>query len=417
MMALNQNLVKIETSKAFTPLEKQVIGKLHRLVYNRDETFYKKTIHDHSAALGIFCSGGSVTNITSLWIARNRLLKKKDGFNGIRAEGIHEALKHYNLNGLAVLISKRGHYSFCKAADLLGIGKRHTIAVATDADNKICLDTLKKEIGQLRESRIGIIAIVGIAGTTETGTVDPLDKLADICEETGCHFHVDAAWGGPTLFSEKYRHLLKGIERADSICFDAHKQLYIPVGASVGLFKDHTAVSAIEQHAHYVNREGSRDLGKHTLEGSRLGMAMLVHSGLRIIGRKGYELLINEGIEKTKHFAETIKRESDFELITEPQLNLLTYRYVPHSLKEKLNDDGKTKTNEILNELTMNIQRHQRAAGKSFVSRTTLEPQKYNGQRIVVFRIVLANPLTTLEVLKNILIEQREIAGRLLEDN
>ena len=76
------------------------------------------------------------------------------------------------------------------------------------------------------------MAICGVAGTTETGNVDPLDAMADIAREFGAHFHVDAAWGGPTLFSRTYKHLLRGIEKADSVTFDAHKQLYVPMGVA-----------------------------------------------------------------------------------------------------------------------------------------------------------------------------------------
>ncbi len=130
--------------------------------------------------------------------------------------------------------------------------------------------------------------------------------MAAIAREHGAHFHVDAAWGGPTLFSARWRHLLAGIELADSVTLDAHKQLYVPMGAGMALFRDPAAVRAIEHHARYIIREGSRDLGSKTLEGSRPGMAMLVHSGLRILGRRGYELLIDGGIDKARWFADEI---------------------------------------------------------------------------------------------------------------
>jgi glutamate decarboxylase len=179
------------------------------------------------------------------------------------------------------------------------------------------------------------LCLVGIAGTTETGNIDPLDELADLAQELGCHYHVDAAWGGATLALRHLQGLLKGIERADSVTIDAHKQLYVPMGAGMVLFKDPTALAAIEHHAAYILREGSRDLGSHTLEGSRPGMAMLVHAGLSIIGRKGYEILIDQGIERACRFAQ-IDAHPDFELITEPELNILTYRYNPAWIQAEL---------------------------------------------------------------------------------
>ncbi|TKL84565.1 aminotransferase class V-fold PLP-dependent enzyme, partial [Enterococcus faecium] len=111
---------------------------------------------------------------------------------------------------------------------------------------------------------VRVMAIVGVAGTTETGNVDPLDELADLAAELNCHFHVDAAWGGATLLSDKYRYLLKGIERADSVTIDAHKQMYVPMGAGMVVFKHPSAAHAIEHHAEYILRKGSKDLGSQT---------------------------------------------------------------------------------------------------------------------------------------------------------
>ena len=96
------------------------------------------------------------------------------------------------------------------------------------------------------------------------------------------------------------------------------------MGVCLVVFRDPTMASAVEHHAQYIIRKGSRDLGSNTLEGSRPGMAMLIHSGLKILAREGYEILINQGIEKGGTFAEMIREEADFELVTEPELNILT---------------------------------------------------------------------------------------------
>lgn len=413
MTALNQNLVKIETSKAFTPMERQVLGMLHALIYDNDAAFYQAWMHNANSALGAFCSGGTLANITALWVARNKLFPACEGFRGIAREGFHKALRHYNCEGVAVLISKRGHYSFGKAADILGIGRDAICAIPTDSDNKIDIDQLLSTLRQLRQQGIKILSLVGIAGTTETGTVDPLDRLADIAAAEGCHLHVDAAWGGPTLFSSTNKQLLKGIERADSVTIDAHKQMYVPMGAGMVLFKNPASLASIEHHAEYILRKGSKDLGSHTLEGSRPGTAMLVHSALNIIGRKGYELLIDRGIAAASNFADLIEASGDFELITRPELNLLTYRYVPKRIQQTLKSTDAEKRSAInneLNKLTKQIQKSQRAAGISFVSRTRLTPSGYNGDAITVFRVVLANPLTTSEILSGILKEQKQIA-------
>jgi glutamate decarboxylase len=411
MTALNQNLVKVETSKAFTPLERQTLAMLHHLVYQGDESFYQQWIHDSQHALGAFCSGGTIANATALWVARNTLCAPSDDFGGIAKEGLVRSLRHLDCDGLAVLVSSRGHYSLGKAADLLGLGRDNLIKVETDSDNRIDMDELKESCRRLQDQNIRPLALVGIAGTTETGTVDPLEEMADLALELGCHFHVDAAWGGPTLFSERYRPLLDGVSRADSVTMDAHKQLYVPMGAGMVLFKDPTALSAIEHHANYILRHGSKDLGSHTLEGSRPGMAMLVHAGLSIIGRKGYELLIDLGIERANSFAQLIRQHPDFELTNSPQLNILTYRYCPEVVQSTLaqaTDAQAGEINLLIDQVNQLLQKDQREAGKTFVSRTRLRVPGY-AQELNVLRVVLANPLTTDEVLTAVLEEQSTI--------
>ena len=409
MVGLNQNLVKVETSKAFTPMERQVLGMMHNLVYQQNDNFYNEWLHSANHSLGALCSGGTIANITALWVARNNLLKADDNFNGIAREGLFKALKHYGYNGLAILVSKRGHYSLKKAADVLGIGQDNIIAIDTDEYQKIDCKKLREKCQQLNGQNIKILSIIGIAGTTETGNVDPLNELADIAVQFNCHFHVDAAWGGATLFSHQYRPLLAGIERADSVTIDAHKQMYIPMGAGFVVFKDPTSVAAIEHHAEYILRKGSKDLGSHTLEGSRSGMAMLVYSSLHIISRPGFELLINESIEKAHYFAELINKQDDFELVSSPELCLLTYRYVPQNVQQLLAHADSVQQqyiNQLLDKLTQFIQKRQRENGKSFVSRTRIEVARYDGAKISVFRVVLANPLTKKQILADILQEQ-----------
>ncbi|CDU10183.1 TPA: pyridoxal-dependent aspartate 1-decarboxylase PanP [Vibrio diabolicus] len=413
MIALNQNLVKIETSKAFTPLERQVLGMLHRLIYGQSDTFYDQWMHSANHSLGAFCSGGTIANITALWVARNKALRANGSFKGVEKEGLFKAMKHYGYDGLAVLVSERGHYSLKKAADVLGIGQDGLVAVKTDANNRIIVDDLKAKIVELEKQNIKPIAVIGVAGTTETGNVDPLPEIAEVCQAHGCHFHVDAAWGGATLMSNHHRHLLNGVEMADSVTIDAHKQLYIPMGAGMVLFKDPDAMKSIEHHAQYILRKGSKDLGSHTLEGSRSGMAMLVYAAMHIISRPGYELLIDQSIEKARYFADLIKQQDDFELVSEPELCLLTYRYLPPFIREalaKAEGSQKEQLNELINELTQFIQKRQRETGKSFVSRTRLNPDQWQRMNTIVFRVVLANPLTTKEILSSVLDEQREIA-------
>jgi glutamate decarboxylase len=413
MTALNQNLVKLETSHALTALERQVLGMMHKLVYNGDDAFYQQWLHNGDRALATFCSGGTVANLTAMWACRNQLMPADGEFAGIACDGLASGLIHYGYRGLAILVSELGHYSLKKAVDVLGLGQNSLVKIATGKNGQICLDDLRTQLQALRQRNIKPMMIVGVAGSTETGSVDPLDKLADIAEQEQCHFHVDGAWGGASLLSERYRHLFKGIERADTVTIDAHKQMYVPMGSGMVLFRQPTLTDAIVQHANYILRKGSKDLGHHTLEGSRNAMSLMLHSNLYLLGKQGLGSLIDAGIEKAHQFADVIRQQNDFELISEPQLCLLTYRYAPPAALDLLregSDELRQKVQDTLNALNQNIQIMQRSAGKSFVSRTSIKPAQWGRQPTTVLRVVLANPLTTMAMLQEMIEEQRQLA-------
>ena len=413
LVGLNQNLVKIETSKAFTPLERQTLGMMHNLIYQQDTPFYEQYLHSAKHALGAFCSGGTIANITALWVARNKLLGPSAGFAGVAKAGLGAAYKHLNINNVGLMSSKRGHYSLGKAVDVLGIGRDNLITV-NNTPYVLSAEQALKAGKAYQEQGNKLLAIVGIAGTTETGHVDPLDELADVAKELGTWFHVDAAWGGATLFSDKHRSVMKGIEKADSVTIDAHKQMYVPMGAGMALFKDPHAANSVRHHAQYILRQGSKDLGSTTLEGSRNGMALMVYSSLHILGKGGYALLIDKAIDLAREFANMINQHDDFELVTSPTLSLLTYRIKPRNLLglSELPSKQIQAINSKLDSLTVSVQKQQREAGKSFVSRTRIESEVYNFTPITVFRVVLANPLTTVQDLHDILNEQLLLAKK-----
>ena len=421
--ALNQNVIKLETSKVVSVIEKQVLAKIHRLIFQENEAFYQEHVQNPQTSLGCFIEDGTLANITALWVARNSLFTIRDRFEGVEKEGLSAAYKAHGIERLVVLVSRLGHYSLKKAGGVLGIGNQNVIAVEVDAKNRIDMNCLRQKIVELRDGseKTRIMAIVGIAGTTETGSVDPLGQLAAICAEYSIHFHVDAAWGGPTLMSEKYRHLLAGIEKADSVTIDGHKQFYMPMTCGMVYFKDPRILDAIEYHAGYVNRPGSVDLGRKSLSGSREASSLILDSTLKIMGTQGYALLIEHGIEIARQFAAEIQGRPLFEMITQPELNILTYRLFPPAnislggfrLKQGTPEES-FNTSHQLNAITRKVQQLQREAGKSFVSRTTLRVHQYPGQDTVVFRCVIMNPMTTIDVLREILDEQEEIYNQII---
>ena len=417
MIALNQNMVKTETSKSLSPLERQVLAMLHKLIFRGGDDFYAENTHTHDTALGAICSGGTVANISALWVARNRLLSSNTESNSVSQNGLMGALRNSGFTDLAILASERAHYSLGKAADVLGIGSKNLIKIPTDASSKIDITKLDKKCRELTNKNIGIISIVGIAGSTETGSIDPLSEMAAVSVEHGAHFHIDAAWGGPTLLSEKHKSLLSGIEKADSVTIDAHKQLYVPMGAGMVLFRNPYYLKSVQHNAEYILRSGSKDSGQFSLEGSRPGFAMLVHAALHLIGRRGFGALIDRHIEITKEFAQLVKQNPNFQLESEPVLNILNYRYVPPEIKSDLQSGKFSKirqANMVLDRVTEKIQKLQRSRGETFVSRTRLPSPINHSSPITVFRAVFANPMTTSETLKTVLNEQENI-GRSID--
>ncbi|RLC30002.1 MAG: putative pyridoxal-dependent aspartate 1-decarboxylase [Deltaproteobacteria bacterium] len=418
MAALNQNPVKLETSKVVSIYERQVLAKVHRMIFSKPDDFYEEYIQHPDSTLGNFVEDGTLANLTGLWVARNTALNACDGFDGVEQQGMAQAFKAHGIERCVVLVSQLAHYSLRKAGGILGIGNQNILPIEVDSssrmDNKKLLSAVKSI--SLPGSKTKILAIVGIAGTTETGTVDDLPRIADICAENRIHFHVDAAWGGPTLLSEKHRYLLRGVERADSVTIDGHKQFYMPMGCGMIYFKDPFLMDKVAYHAAYINRPGSVDLGRKSLVGSRAATSLILGSALDIMGSGGYALLIDHGIETARAFADEIGKRPLFELVTAPQLNILTYRIVPESIRDKwerADTDEKKELTSLLNRINIRVQRLQRQSGKSFVSRTTLK--RCWREDIVVLRAVIMNPMTDMSIINEILDEQEEIYRQLAE--
>lgn len=410
--ALNQNVVKLETAASLTPYERQALGIVHRLVYGAPDGFYDAHVQNGDSTLGIVTSGGTVANITALWCARNAVLGPAEGFAGVEEEGLAAALAHHGYRRAVVVGSSLMHFSFDKAAGLLGIGLRGVVRVPVDAALRARPDAIRATVERCQADGDLVLAVVGVAGTTEAGSVDPLGELADVAAAAGVHYHVDAAWGGATLFSARHRGLLAGIERADSVTIDGHKQLYTPLGLGMVLFRDPLLAAGVEKHATYVLRRGSGDLGRRSLEGSRPAAAVQLHAALHLLGQRGYEYLVDEGVRKAAFMAARVRQHPEFELIAEPQLNLLLYRYLPEPLRGRARAGTlSAQDTQALNDFNARLQKEQWDAGRTFISRTTLARQGMDS--IVALRAVLANPLTREEDIDCVLADQIAIAREL----
>lgn len=412
--AMNQNTVKCETSKSVTPMERQAIAMVHKILYKYSDEYYERYSQERQSTLGILTMGGTTANLTALWCARNKCFRPNGTFAGIEAVGVAEALRYYGKERAVIIGSVSMHYSIKKAADLLGIGVHNIRKVSVDDKNRIDLAHLEEIIEECRQNKSQIIAIIGIAGSTDNGAVDPLEQMAAIAKRENCHFHVDAAWGGPLILSSKYAYKIKGIELADTVTIDGHKQFYLPMGIGMLYFKDHTLAQYVEKNTTYIIRANSRDLGRYTLEGSKAAVSIYLHAALHLIGINGYAELIDEGIEKTDFFASLIHTEKEFELLHKPEINILLYHYIPIAFRGRMGDLSKDEVKK-LNDLNIILQKTQREQGNSFVSRSVAVKAKDPDNKWVALRAVIANPLTTKQDLKEILDEQKKIAVQLEE--
>lgn len=413
---LNMNVVKIETSKCITLLERQSIAMLHRLFFNCSNDFYHKYIQDYRTNMGLIVSGGTLGNATALWIARNNSVTDCDGFEGIQKEGISKALSYFGYKEAVIIGSSLMHYSMEKAASLLGIGVKNIIKIKLNQKGTIDVSELEKTIIKCREDKKLIVSIIGIAGTTETGKIDDLYSMAQMAKKYRIHFHVDGAWGGPIMFSHKHKHMLKGIEQADTITVCGHKQLFLPQGISIVLCNNPQIMNSIKFTTRYQARNKSFDLGKYSPEGSRPANSLFLHAALTLIGKRGYEYLIDEGIRKAAFLADLIKKNDEFELIEEAQTNIVNYRYIPERFKKKCNNGTLSiEDNYTINLINEVLQEEQFYKGETFISRSIIRHSKYGDMNIIILRAVICNPLTTEKEIYKLLEDQKEIGRYILD--
>jgi len=426
--ALNQNQVKIETAKASSFVERELMAWFHRLIYNRSDAFYERNVQNPRVALGNATADGTISNLTAFLVAREKAFPPEGDFPGVRVAGMERGLSHYGYSRGVILVSSRGHYSIKKAANLLGLGEDNVVAIPVDENHRMDVRRLLQKVKSLKKDRgTRVVAIAGIAGTTETGSVDPLEDMADLAHEANTHFHVDACWGGSALLVDEYRPLLKGIEKADSVSVDAHKLLYCPMSMGLVLFQNEKDLNSIKQSSQYVIRRNSVDTGRFTIEGSRPFDSLKPWAALKIMGRDGYRLLLRSARDNASTLQGILGGCGNFETLNAPELFILIYRFIPRQVKKQLArwrkarkettsrrktkalDRNIRKVNHLVNALNIKLHKALRQDDTTFVSRTKLESTRYRPQNIVVLRAVLINPLTDEAVLKEIVGTQNRI--------
>ncbi len=282
-----------------------------------------------SSAEGILTSGGSMANFTALAVARQA-----------KAPGVREA----GLSGTAPLIvytSEEAHSCVDKAVDLLGVGRRQLRVIPTDERFRIRVDVLAKAIAADRQAGYRPAIVVGTGGSVNTGAIDPLEELADLCAREGLWLHVDGAYGAMACVSEKLQPLFAGLERADSVAADPHKWLYVPYEAGATLVREPGRLAdAFRRPAAYLVQDPDSPVTGPVLfnergpELSRGFKALKVWMGLKRHGRKGYAAAVEHDVAMARFLAEEVRESEDFELLAEPGLSIVNFRYRPSGQPE-----------------------------------------------------------------------------------
>lgn len=395
VQCLNQNLVRADASPRLTEIQRRTLTMLHRLAYG--------VIAHPAAPVGALSSGGTTSNLLALWCARNRAL----GGAGANAEkdGMASALRSVGAERAVIVTSELGHYSLQKAAAILGIGSDSVIELPVDSAQRMDVAALEAALTRCRQSGEIVVAVVGLAGSTDFGSIDPLRQIAALTRRFGVHFHVDASWTGALLCSRRHRALLDGIEEADTITLDAHKQFQLPIGAGITLFRDPSLAALVRKTARYILQEDSDDLGKVAVEGSQSGISLVLHAALLVLGAEGLAGPAERGIATATAFADMVERHPSFELLAHPQTSIVVYRWRP---------PGNTADNATIDGINVLVQRRQAERGRALVSRTQLPARAtIHGESVSALRAVFNKDRTTVEDLAAVLDEQSAIAAEL----
>jgi glutamate/tyrosine decarboxylase-like PLP-dependent enzyme len=324
--ALNNNMLAWEMSPLFTELERRLTRWACSL-FGLGEGEHRT----RSGPTGHLVSGGTLANMTALLVARN----SRGGTEGV--------IETQGLFGLAkapvFLASENAHFSFQKAANLLGLGRDGWVRVPADERGRVRIDAMAEAVDRVRREGRRPFCVVGVAGTTVTGSFDPLEAIGDLARREGLWFHVDAAYGGAVALSDSLRGRLAGIDRADSITFNPQKWLFVPKTCASVLFRD---ASEVDRHLRepFVYGTSNRDanggagmnLGEWTLQGTRRVDALKLYLTLEHFGRARLASIIEHGCDLARRFAAKIEAHPELQLVQPPDLNIVCFRYrgLPH---------------------------------------------------------------------------------------
>jgi aromatic-L-amino-acid decarboxylase len=341
----------------FSPAASEVEGRVIRWI--------AEFIGYSPTAGGCLLSGGSAGNLVALAVARSQKAGFDTGSLGMRAAA-----------PLTVYMSQEGHASVDKAMMLLGLGRNQLRKIPVRDDFTVDLNALEKMIVEDRNNGSLPICVVGMGGTTNTGAVDPLNELADICRAQGLWFHVDAAYGGPAACTKVVGELFQGLDRADSVSVNPHKWLYVPPEVGCILVREPVALQhTFEVAADYFKDEGEanpnapidfKDFGPQL---TRSFKALKVWMTFKAYGVSKLRAAIESNIETMRYLARRIDESEDFIRLAPVPLSVVCFQYRPAGIP-------KHEDERYLNELNSRLIDAVEKDGRVFLSGTYIHGKR-----------------------------------------
>ncbi|KAK5923704.1 hypothetical protein CgunFtcFv8_000649 [Champsocephalus gunnari] len=368
--ALNTNLFTYEVAPVFVLMETEVLRSLRQLV-------------GWTEGDGIFCPGGSTSNMFAMNLARYRL------FPEVKSQGL------WAVPRLTIFTSAESHYSVKKGAAFLGIGTDNIIEVKVDEGGRIIPEDLDEKI-KLTKSQGAVPLLVSCtSGTTVRGAFDPLDRIADVCEKHNVWMHVDSAWGGSVLFSEQHRHLMKGVARANSVAWNPHKMLMAGLQCSAFLLQDTTNLlkKCHSANATYLFQQDkfydvNLDVGDKTVQCSRKVDCLKLWLMWKAVGSIGLAERVDKAFNLVRHLVEQMKKREGFHLLWEPEFLNVCFWFIPPSMRGK---EGNADYQDRLTNVAPAIKERMIKQGTMMVGYQPL------GDKVNFFRMIVLSPLVSKE--------------------
>lgn len=325
-----------------------------------------KTIFSFPTDSGaLLTSGGSTANLIPLAVMRH---VKSEG--DLRTQGFNSESAP-----MVIYTSAQGHSCIQKAVELLGFGSDYLRKIPVDSAYQMDLNALEAQITADRAAGLRPVCVAASAGTVNTGAIDPLDAIANLCEQENLWFHIDGAYGGFGILAEQTSGLYTGIERADSLAVDPHKWLYMPVECGCAIVRDAQAMrDTFSLLPPYLRDDRALPwFAEFGIQQTRGFKALKLWLTMQQIGLNGYRELISHDVAMAQLLREKICARPDFEMVAGGPLSVTCFRYAPRSVT-----DLETLNRKLLDKV--------QAEGKAFLSGTELDGKFVLRACIVNFR-------------------------------